>query len=307
MNTTLAVFGHTALDILLRVPKLPDRDSSIAVDEKTTRYGGTAANIARGAAEMDVDVFLVSFVGEDFPDNYRRSLKSSGVSLKGLKTVKGSNTPHCWIINEPDGDQITIIDQGVMKEAQRFEPPVEIITESEILHIGTGKPEYYKKIYEEHDLERKMIVFDPAQELEYMYEPPIFKEFLKNSDYFLCNDKEKKVALRYLSENSVSALIEQFNLKMVLVTQGAKGSTLYLPGEKIDIPAYEPNEFVEMTGAGDAFRAGFYAALHHRGGSLEEACKIGSARASFALEHQGSQKRMIGWDKVIARKEERSI
>ncbi len=305
MDAYLTVFGHTALDVLLRVPKLPENDSSIAVDKKTTRYGGTAANIARASAEMDVEVSLASFVGDDFPDDYHNALKNSGVSLQGLKEMTGFDTPRCWIVNDAEGNEITIIDQGVMKEAPKFDPPTEIIAGSDVLHIGTGKPGYYKKVYEAVDLDGKMVVFDPAQELEYMYEPPIFKDLLQLSDCFFCNSKEKDVALSYLSVDSVEAILEQFDLKMTLVTKGGKGSELYLESENMHIPAYEPKNFVEATGAGDAFRAGFYAALY-RDCSIEEGCRIGSARASFALEHPGSQEHMVGWDDVIARKEEKS-
>lgn len=304
MDTYLSVFGHTALDILLRVPRLPERDSSVAVEKKTTRYGGTAANIARASAEMGVDVSLASFVGDDFPDDYRRSLKNSGVSLEALKKIEGLSTPRCWIINDNEGDQITIIDQGAMKEAPRFEPPKKVISESEVIHIGTGKPAYYKKIYEDLELKEKMVVFDPAQELEYMYEAPIFKRFLEDSDCFFCNEKEREVALRYLGARSVASVLEIYDLEMFLVTKGVKGSTLYLQDEKIEIPAYEPKRSIEATGAGDAFRAGFYAGLS-RDLSLEESCCIGSARASFALEHEGSQEHLVGWEEVLARKEER--
>ncbi len=298
MNSYLGVFGHTALDVILEVPNIPEKDSSIGAENRVLRYGGTAANIARAAAEMDVDVSLSSFVGDDFPDDYLKALKGSGVGTYDLIEKEGYKTPTCWIINDSAGEQITIIDQGVMDHTEGFELETRTIEESEILHIGTGQPGYYEKIFEYMDLDKKTIAFDPAQELEYVYEGETFKNFLQKSDYFFCNEKELKVALEYLNEDKPENLLRYVD--MVLVTRGSKGSSIYLPDNKVDIPPYEPLEVVEPTGAGDAFRAGFYAGLY-RDMSLVECCKIGSARASFSVECSGPQDNLVGWEEVQQR------
>ncbi len=297
-SSYLGVFGHTALDVILNVPKIPERDSSIAVESRVVRYGGTAANIARAAAEMCVDVSLASFVGEDFPEDYLHALKESGVSTYDLKKMEGYKTPTCWIINDSAGEQITIIDQGVMSHTKNFELETRTIDECEFLHIGTGQPGYYEKIFESIDLSQKTIAFDPAQELGYVYEAEIFENFLQKSDYFFCNEKEMNVALDYLNEKEPENLLKYVDL--VLVTRGSKGSAIYLPEERVDIPAYEPSKMVEPTGAGDAFRAGFYAGLY-RDMSLIECCKIGSVRASFSVESSGPQDNLASWEEVIER------
>jgi len=300
MNSYLGVFGHTALDVILTVPKLPEKDSSIAVENRVVRYGGTAANIARAAAEMDVKVSLASFVGGDFPEDYLNALKQSGVSTYDLKKIEEYKTPTCWIVNDSTGEQITIIDQGVMDHMQCFELGTRTIEECDILHIGTGQPGYYEKIFESVNLGKKTIAFDPAQELEYIYKAKTFKNFLQKSDYFFCNEKEMKIALNYLNEERPGNLLKYVD--MVLVTKGSQGSSLYLPNEEVKIPAYETLDIVEPTGAGDAFRAGFYAGLY-RDMPLIECCKIGSARASYSVECAGPQDNLVSWQEVIERYE----
>lgn len=296
--TYLGVFGHTALDIILDVPRIPGKDSSIGVNNRNIRFGGTAANIARVSAEMGVDVSLASFVGDDFSSDYLKALKESGVKTFDLKEMKGYNTPRCWIINNEDENQMALIDQGAMAEAGKFKVQKKTAEESKILHIGTGRPEYYKKIYDSIDLKDKLVVFDPAQELEYVYEPKIFKEFLKQSDYFFCNQYELKIAMQYLDVDSQEHILDYVDL--LLVTKGSEGSTLHLEEKKIDIPAYPPERIVEPTGAGDAFRAGFYAA-RYRDYSLEESCKIGSVRASISVEGSGPQDKLVSWESVLER------
>ncbi|MEF8873675.1 MAG: carbohydrate kinase family protein [Candidatus Thermoplasmatota archaeon] len=305
MEPYLGVFGHTALDIILRVPSRPKIDSSVAIDERVVRWGGTAANISRICAEMGAEVSLCSFVGEDFPKDYLDALKSSGVRTYDLREKEGHDTPRCWIVTDRQGKEFTLIDQGAMKEMGKFDIAERTVEECEILHIGTGRPEHYEKVYESVDLDEKTIAFDPAQELEYVYDADTFTSFLERSDLFFCNEKEKQGALSYTDESSIEGMLENFGLDLVLVTKGSSGSTAFLPRERIDIPPYEPDEVVEATGAGDAFRAGFYAALY-RDYPLEDCCRIGAARASFALEHVGSQENLVGWDEVILRFEKQN-
>ncbi len=300
MDSYLGVFGHTALDVIMDVSELPEKDSSVAVKNKVVRYGGTGANIARATAEMGVEVSLASFVGDDFPEDYLEALRKSGVNTHDLNKMDGHNTPTCWIVNDKEGEQITFVDQGAMEQAPSFELQERTIEKSDILHIGTGRPEYYRKIFERYDLQEKLVVFDPAQELEYVYEPEIFRSLLKESDYFFCNEKELNIALDYLDMDRPGNLLNLVDL--VLVTKGGEGSSLYLQEEEIDIPAYEPEKVIDPTGAGDAFRAGFYGALY-RGWPVEKCCRAGSARASFAVESAGPQKNLIGWDKTIERLE----
>ncbi len=302
MESYLGVFGHTALDIIIRVPRIPKLDSSIGIDERIVRFGGTAANISRTAAEMGVEVSLCSFVGDDFPEDYLHSLKRSGVHTHDLKKVDGLRTPRCWIVTDRDGNEFTLVDQGAMKEARNFKVAKKTLERCEVVHIGTGVPGYYKKIYHEISEEDKLIAFDPSQELEYVYDPDTFCSFLEQSHLFFCNEVEKEIALKYTEEKSVESMVESFDLDLVVVTQGEQGSTLFLTDERIDIPAYTPAKVKEATGAGDAFRGGFYAALY-KGYSFEECCKIGSSRASFAVECAGSQKNLVGWDEGISRME----
>ena len=42
----------------------------------------------------------------------------------------------------------------------------------------------------------------------------------------------------------------------LVVTKGARGSTIYAKGQRHDIPSVEPEEVVDPTGCGDAYRAG---------------------------------------------------
>jgi len=301
MNDFLGVFGHTAVDIILRVQKLPGPNSSMAVENRVTRYGGTGANIAKAASDLGVDTRLASFVGDDFSTEYRRSLEESGVDTSDLLEIEGMKTPTCWIVSDEDEQQMAFIDQGAMEHAPEMDVQERCIDNSEIIHIGTGRPEYYQRVMDYAVDNGKTIAFDPAQELKYIYEPDIFKEMIAESDYFFCNEEELDVAMNHLDLGDAEMLLDYVDV--LIVTKGGDGSVLYMEGDEIDIPPLKPKKIVDPTGAGDAYRAGFYAGLS-RGFEMDECCRFASARASYALEYHGPQEAVVGWQEVLDRVEE---
>ncbi|MFW6041197.1 MAG: carbohydrate kinase family protein [Thermoplasmatota archaeon] len=303
MSHYLGVFGHTALDVILNVKNLPIPNSSVCVDNKVIRYGGTGANIAKCASELGVKTSLASFVGEDFPEDYHNFLKDSGVILKDLKKLEGYNTPTCWIITDEDENQMALMDQGPMTDMTDFELSTFTIDNSDIVHIGTGRPEYYKKVIDRALSLNKTIVFDPSQEISYVYDEETFRYFIERSQYFFCNKTELDLALKYLSLEHASSLLDY--VEVVVVTRGKEGSSIYSQGEEVDIPVFKPKKVVDPTGAGDVYRGGFYAA-HYRGYDLKECGIIGSVTASFALEKAGPQEGNFNWEDIRKRLEKNS-
>jgi adenosine kinase len=75
---------------------------------------------------------------------------------------------------------------------------------------------------------------------------------------------------------------------IVIVTRGAKGSYIIVAGQTIDIPAVRPQEEVDPTGVGDAYRAGIIAG-YLRGYTWETTGRMGSLAATYVLEHSGTQ------------------
>ena len=56
----------------------------------------------------------------------------------------------------------------------------------------------------------------------------------------------------------------------------------------------------DATGAGDAFRAGFYAGMW-KGMGIVDCAKIGSVVASFAVEKEGPQSNLPTWEQAMER------
>ena len=296
----LGVYGHTVLDHIITVPRLPPPNTSIELIDRQVFFGGTGANIARTASSLGVRTALSSFVGEDFPADYEEVLKRANVDTSELVKVEGYNTPVAWIFSDQEHNQICVIDQGPYRDSGTFEVRENTVRNSEIVHICTGRPEYYIKVVDlALELGRK-VSFDPAQEIHYVYDRDTFNLFLRKTNHFFANESEIGTALKFTGLRKKEELAEIVDL--LIVTLGGKGSLIFHEGEKHEIPAIRPDRTEEATGMGDAYRAGFYAAWS-RGMDFDECGWAGSATASFAMESRGGQTNVPTWEDVLSRME----
>lgn len=118
----------------------------------------------------------------------------------------------------------------------------------------------------------------------------IVEQLILKSDIVKLNDEELGVFGQWYNkhkhdeESLVRWFAEEFNSKMVIVTKGDKGALLYSDGEFFDHPGFKVDA-VDTVGAGDAFLAGFIAALLEgktNDKALEFACAAGAFVASKA-------------------------
>ncbi len=294
----LGVFGHVVLDYILQVPRLPAPGTSIQVTARKRHFGGTGGNLARAAARLEVKTALASFVGEDFPPEYREALEGDGVDIADLRAVAGYPTPTAWVFSDPDDRQVAVIDQGPMDAAAEFALPRHTIETSDWIHLGTGSPDYLRKI---HSVARKLgkrVAFDPAQEIHYQYNADSFRSLLEGADLFFGNRKEVGVALDYLGLHSGREMLAW--VETLVETRGGEGSVIYTREQTWRIPSIPPRAKVDVTGAGDAYRAGFYAGLR-RGLELPRCGLLGASVASFSMETEGPQGGLPRWREANAR------
>ncbi len=123
---------------------------------------------------------------------------------------------------------------------------------------------------------------------------------LELANVMFANKGELATALRYLGEEDETVLLE--HVDTLIITEGAEGSRILHGNDIIRIPAIKPERIVNPTGAGDAYRAGFYAGLS-RGHDLEKSGNLGASAASFIIETEGPMSRLPTWEEVLGRVE----
>jgi sugar/nucleoside kinase (ribokinase family) len=300
MRPFLVVYGHVCLDQILSLDRFPDPNTSVDIIEKHRYFGGTGANLAMVAASLGVPTALCSFVGPDFPADFRKFMESKGVDLSETVTVDGYETSTVIIVTDAQENQIAYVYQGPMRDMGNFEPRLAGAREAKHVHIGTGRPEYYLKVMRECRKLGKSISFDPAQEVHRIWSRDTFREALPLADTFFCNQNELRTALKYMDAGGPEQLLS--SVPTVINTRGGQGAVLYNGHGSWTVKAAKPHRIVDPTGAGDAFRAGYYAGLYY-GHEPLEAIAFGNAAASYVLEAAGSVTNLPTWEMVEGRAE----
>ena len=80
--------------------------------------------------------------------------------------------------------------------------------------------------------------------------------------------------------------IREYGVKIIVVTKGMKGATLFFDEEIYEIPACKSKVVQDVTGAGDGFIGAFLAEYVQGKDPVWCAC-VGSAAASFIVEGLG--------------------
>ena len=294
----MGVYGHTAIDIIYNADEFPQPNSCVELKGREEHFGGTGANIARIASSLDVKVALASHVGDDFPKSFMNALKKSGVDTTDVVKVRGKRTSFIIMISDKNHSQIGFVDQGAVLEQERLPVRTHTVLSSKFVHIGTGRPSYSVKVAKLARKKKKTVGFDPAQELSYVYTPETFKAVLEHTDILFANSAELERARGYLNLKEDAELLSY--VKMIVNTRGGEGSRILTEDDEIIVGTIQPDNVVDTTGAGDGFRAGFYAGLS-RSLSMEECAWFGAAVASFVVEGVGAQSTLPTWDMVQRR------
>lgn len=294
----LSVYGHVTVDQIISIDEfLPPGITADALSKKTT-LGGTGPNIAVAAAKLGCPTALCAFIGPDFPSAYLRFMEDSGLIMDEVVTLEGQETSTCVIINDRQLTTRVFFYQGPQGHADELGVRLTgMASRSKKVHFCTGQPSYYISLMRELSGGPEMAL-DPAQEVHHVWNADLVREAMPMADSLFCNELEAETICRYLGLDSIL----DAPTSMVVTTNGDKGSVARIGDEIVNIPLVKAERAVDVTGAGDNYRAGFYSALHH-GYDVPEALVIASSVASFAVEAVGALTNTPSWDVAVARAE----
>jgi adenosine kinase len=304
----IAVTGSIATDHLMTFPgkfvdqfiaeKLDRVSLSFLVDHLEIRRGGVAANIAFGLGVLGLSPLLIGAVGPDFGP-YRDWLTAHGVDCGGVRESVRHHTARFVCTTDMDGNQIASFYPGAMSEdAEITLAPFADGTEGpDLVVIGASDPGAMLS----HTVECASLgipfAADPSQQLPRL-EGPDVRALVAGAEYLFCNEYEEALIQRKTG----------WAASEVLARVGVRVTTLGPAGARVE-RATEPPLLVgpvaedhkaDPTGTGDAFRAGFLAAVGW-GLSLERAAQLGNLVAVSALETVGPQEYELKPAQVAAR------
>jgi len=289
----LAITGSIATDHLMTFPGkfvdqlMPDKLDKIAlsflVETLVIKRGGVAANIAFGLGCLGLRPLLVGTAGSDFGE-YREWLEGHGVDTSGVRLSEHQQTARFVGTTDTDMNQIASFYPGAMSEDRNIDLS-ELAGQVDLVLIGASDPDAMLAFTKQCVANGIPFAADTSWQLARLDGEQV-RTLMTGADYLFCNEYEATLT-QHKTGWSASELTEQVGIRVT--TLGSKGARIDRVGhEPVLVPAVPGVEPEEPTGAGDAFRSGFLAAVSW-GLGLERAAQLGNIVAVHALESAGPQ------------------
>jgi adenosine kinase len=264
---------------------LPDRihllNVSFLVPSLKRNFGGCAGNIAYNLALLGGTGAPMATVGHDFAP-YGEWLRERSVDLAYVREIAGEYTAQAFITTDLDDNQITAFHPGAMSHSHANRVPSGAgITLGVVAPDGRDGMLQHAAQFAEAGIP---LLFDPGQGLP-MFDGAELLAFVARATWVAVNDYEGQL----LAERTGVPLAELARrVRALIVTRGAEGSVIHAGGREITIPAARPEQVVDPTGCGDAYRAGLIYGLQH-GLDWETTGRVASLMGAIKIAHAGTQ------------------
>ena len=305
---SLLVTGSIATDHLMTyegkfsdslvVDQLDKISLSFLVEDLEVRRGGCAANISFGLGCLGLRPVLVGAVGEDFVD-YRSWLERHHVDCESVRVSESKHTARFVCTNDSTMAQIASFYAGAMSEARHIElaPVVSRVGSADYVLVGPNDPEAMLRHTEECRERGYPFLADPSQQLAFG-DGDMIRQLIDGAAILFSNEYESALIEKKTGWSAEEVLSR---VGTWVVTLGSEGVRVERQGEEpIFVAAVPEIEKVEPTGVGDAFRAGFMAALQW-GLSYERAAQLGCLLAVYVVEKVGTQEYVLSQKGFVQR------
>lgn len=308
---SLLIAGSIATDHLMTfegrfadslvVDQLDKLSVSFLVDDLEIRRGGVAPNMCFGMGLLGLRPVLVGAAGEDFAD-YRSWLERHGVDCSHVRISDSRHTARFVCTTDSTMAQFASFYPGAMSEARLIElgPIVAHVGEPEYVLIGPDDPEGMLRHTEECRQRGYPFIADPSQQLAFSG-GDLIRKLIDGAAILFSNEYESHM-IQQKTGWSGEEMLSRVGVQVT--TLGKDGVRILRQGEEtIELPAARGVVAVEPTGVGDAFRAGFLAAMTWHVG-LERSAQVGCVLAAYVVETVGTQEYSFTPGEFLARIED---
>ena len=274
------------------ISHLPAAGELVLADQLLLTIGGCAANVAVDLVKLGVSAAVVGRVGGDvFGRVVSDMLRERHVDVSSVQVSPDKDTSQTLIVNVARQDRRFIHTFGANGVFRAADIPLERVATCRVLYLGGYllmggvRAEELIPVFQAARTAGAKTVLDvvtpgPADYL------PRLEKILPYVDVFLPNDHEAELILGDKDALRQAERFHRMGANTVIITRGDRGSVLVGNGVRLRAETYRM-PFVDGTGGGDAFAAGYIDGLLR--GLDEEGClRIGSAVGASCVRAIGT-------------------
>jgi len=259
--------GVVCADLVCQpIPALPAQGQLIQTEGIALSLGGCAANTAFNLARMEVHTGIAACIGEDlFGDFIGQTLKKTGVDTAGLVRSADASSATSAVINVRGEDRRFIAHPGANRLLSPAMIPEGLIESAAVLYIGgflmldgLDSQDMLRRLAQARSAGTR-IVLDVVQVAD-VNAMARLTTILPYVDVFLPNNDEATELTGCSQPWEQADAFRAAGAHTVVITSGQRGAHLVSDNTRLHIGVHSTT-VVGSTGAGDAFDAGFIAAL----------------------------------------------
>ncbi len=303
MSHDVSVIGLYILDVLGRpVTKIPDGGNVEFIEEIRLTVAGTAGGTVVDAAKLGLNCLAVGAVGDDEKADWvLMTLKKHGVDVSAMQRLSGVPTSATILNIRPNGDRPALHMRGA---SDHFKVPAAMydqIFSAPIVHLGgtgllnklDGLPSQI--LLAEAKRRGCTVTFDLIATDSKSID--IVEPLLPYIDYFMPSIEEARDLTGKESAEDCSVTLMDAGASACVFTLGPDGAYFAdKSGARKVSPAYDI-DIVDTTGCGDAFDAGFIAAIHHKM-DIDTSLRFAQASAALVATGLGSDAGIISFEET---------
>jgi sugar/nucleoside kinase (ribokinase family) len=304
MRYDVSVIGLYILDVLGRpVVRIPDRGNVDFIEEIRLTVAGTAGGTVVDTAKLGLRSLAVGAVGDDEKADWvLLTMQKHGIDTSAMQRLSGVPTSATILNVRPNGDRPALHVRGASDHFDVSPSMYDQVFDAPIIHLGgTG---LLKKLdgsasvtlLREAKSRGRTVTFDLiAASSETL---GIVAPLLPYIDYFMPSIEEAKDMSGQKTAEDCAKFYLDKGASCCVFTLGGEGA-FYAHGDgtRLASRAYDIT-VVDTTGCGDAFDAGFIAALHHKM-DTETALRFAQASAGLVATGLGSDAGIVSFEDTL--------
>jgi len=289
---SILLSGSLAYDYIMDFPDsfknhiMPDQlhilNVCFSVEKLEKNLGGTAGNIAYTMKLLGGDPIILCPLGSDATD-YLEHFKKYNIKTDYIPVDKTLLTSSAHITTDKDDNQISAFYGGAGGGADALNV-VDIKEELKFALISPNKKDAMIKHAKQCYDSKIPFCFDPGQQVTAMSAQELMAT-IGQAKFVIGNDYEIKLIEEKTGWN-VANLLE--HAEVVITTLGDRGSVITTKEQIFEIGICPVISVEDPTGAGDAYRAGFFSA-YVSGHDYQTCGQVGAVSSAYAVEHYGTQ------------------
>jgi sugar/nucleoside kinase (ribokinase family) len=271
---------------------LPQAGELVTTDELVLNIGGGAANTAVDLARLGITATIRARVGDDIFGRFAiETLRAHNVDTSALKIDPGFATSQTLIVNVRGQDRRFIHCVGANTGFVAADLDAVLEYSPRVLHIGyflilprLDAGELAERFARARQI-GTITVLDVATPGPGNYLEPL-KVVLPHTDVFVPNADEAELILGETDPIRQAHLFHDMGARHVVITRGEHGVVSVSDDLQVKLGTY-PVSFVDGSGGGDAFNAGYIVGLLE-GRSELECLKLASAVGASCVRSVGT-------------------